>query len=134
MLHIAARVACLAFLELGDCLGGSYGRLFRVRRISGSGKLASANQTDRDQPRDKLWPFHAAILIFANLLSIPANCSVTFDGSMTLAWKENVQRFLDSARNDAKTITRRSTWRTHTGAGEGAVRRILFVSCRSTWR
>src|SRR5207249_1845683 len=54
MLHIAARIACIAFLELGDCLGGSYGRLFRVLRISGSGKLASANQTDRNQPRDKL--------------------------------------------------------------------------------
>ena len=31
-------------------------------------------------------------------------------------------------------IRRRSTSRTRMDVGEGAVRRILFVSCRSSWR
>ena len=61
MLHIAARVACIAFLELGDCLGGSYGRLFRVRRISGFGQVICAKQAHQDETGCEWYLFHVRI-------------------------------------------------------------------------
>src|SRR6266487_459235 len=39
MLQSSARVMSIAFLELGDRLCGSYGRLIRMYRIGGSSKL-----------------------------------------------------------------------------------------------
>jgi hypothetical protein len=62
MLKIAARVAVIAFLELGDRLCGSYGRLIRMCRIGGSSKLACAKQTDYYEARCELYFSHGAIL------------------------------------------------------------------------
>jgi hypothetical protein len=49
MLQIAASIAAITLLELGDCLGGSYGRLLWMAGISGKGELAPGKQADCDK-------------------------------------------------------------------------------------
>jgi hypothetical protein len=49
MLEVTTSVAAITFLELGDCLGGSYSRLLRMGRISGKSELARGKQADRDK-------------------------------------------------------------------------------------
>jgi hypothetical protein len=47
MLQIAASIAAITLLELGDCLGGSYGRPLRMAGIGRSDKLACAKQAEQ---------------------------------------------------------------------------------------
>jgi len=61
MLKSSARVTSIALVELGNCLGWSYGRLFRMRGISRSGKVISAKQTDHDEATDEVRLSHTAI-------------------------------------------------------------------------
>ena len=49
MLQIAAGIAAITLLELGDCLGGSYARLLWMAGTSGKGELAYGKQADRDK-------------------------------------------------------------------------------------
>src|SRR5882724_4506212 len=61
MLRISGGESAIAFFQTRDRLSRGNNWLIRMSRIRSSGKLASANQADGDEPRDKLWPFHAAI-------------------------------------------------------------------------
>src|SRR5437870_11561843 len=61
VLQFTIGVASIAFLEFGDCFGGSYSRLFGMSRISCSRKLICAEQTDCDEARCELCGFHAVI-------------------------------------------------------------------------
>src|SRR6059058_6368179 len=54
MLQIAARITTIAFLELGDRLGGSYRGLVRMGRISASRKLGCAKQADDNKAKCEL--------------------------------------------------------------------------------
>jgi hypothetical protein len=58
MLQVTTDVTTVTFLELGDCLGGSYRRLFRMSGISGKDELARGKQADRDKARCELCLFH----------------------------------------------------------------------------
>ena len=49
MLQIAAGIAAITFLELGDCHGGRYGRPLRMSRIGSSDKLVCTKQADYDE-------------------------------------------------------------------------------------
>src|SRR6266550_249546 len=61
MLRIAAGITAIAFLELGDRLCGSYGRLIRMGRISGPHELACAEETDKTVEEYDKCVFHASI-------------------------------------------------------------------------
>ncbi len=75
MLQIAARITAIAFLELRDCFGRSYRRLVRVSRISGSGKLACAKQTDYDEARCDYCFLHAGFMsFFRSCMTFAACC------------------------------------------------------------
>jgi hypothetical protein len=58
MLQVTTDVTTVTFLELGDCLGWRYCRLFRMSGISGEDELARRKQADRDKARCELGPFH----------------------------------------------------------------------------
>src|SRR5882724_661312 len=54
MLRISGGESAIAFFQPRDRLTRRNNWLIGMSRISSSGQLASANQTDRDQPRDEL--------------------------------------------------------------------------------
>ena len=62
MLQVTTSIASITFLELGDCLGWSYGRLRRMSRISGSSKLVCAKHADCDEASCELCLSHSAIV------------------------------------------------------------------------
>src|SRR6266404_7642122 len=55
---IAARVACIAFFEPGDCLRRGNNRLVRMSRISSTGKLVVANYTKQSKEEWKVCLCH----------------------------------------------------------------------------
>jgi hypothetical protein len=83
MLKIAARVAAIAFLELGNCLRGSYGRLIRMGRISGPHELACAEETDKTVEEYDKCVFHASIYEGTELFVQFENQMRRFDQAMT---------------------------------------------------